>query len=73
VTSHRRTSASNKPSPIKPAGGTVLCLTEPQDVAYNTIDAIGFESYYTDSGATGHYVNELEALHDYVSFEAPGL
>ena len=27
--------------------------------------------YYIDSGATGHYIEEISALHDYIPFEVP--
>jgi hypothetical protein len=42
----------------------------PHEMAYHSIEEVG-ELYYIDSGATGHYIDNVHALHDYVPFEVP--
>ena len=78
-------STHDKTGPSKPAGGTLLYAMEPEpleaaqqsvedhpmpEVAYRSTDDEG-ELYYIDSGATGHYIDNIYALHDYTPFEAP--
>lgn len=48
----------------------LLCAMEPQEIAYHshTDDAA---LYYIDSGATGHYIDNINALHNYAPFETP--
>jgi hypothetical protein len=43
---------------------------EPNDVAY-AANSDGAAPYYIDTGASSHFINEIEALHDYVPFEVP--
>jgi len=64
-----KNASSDKPAPSKPAGGTLLCLMEPCETAYRTTSIKDAAQYYVDSGTTGHYTNERDALHDYVPFE----
>ena len=60
--------SSNRAAPAKPAGGTILNLMDPCDTAYA---AGGIMQYYVDSGATSHYINEVNELHNYTPFESP--
>src|SRR5258706_3514182 len=57
-------SSNNKGRPTKPAGGTLLCLRESQNIAYRATEAESFHQYYIDSGATSHYVNDVD--HSYI-------
>jgi hypothetical protein len=50
---------AKKAAPVKPAGGTLLCL----------IGTHGNTQYYIYTGAPGHCVNEIKDLHNYVPFE----
>ena len=68
-----------------PRGGTLLYAMEPEplEAAYQSLDGDklhsmayhstdeGGELYYIDSGATGHYIDNVYALHDYTPFDAP--
>jgi hypothetical protein len=68
--SHGRNAPRNKTNPAKPAGGTLLCLMEPGNVAYSaTTD--GRARYYIDTGVSSHFIEEIDALHDYIPFEVP--
>ena len=67
----RGSTSTDKAKPPKPAGGTLLCLTDAQQAAYFTARAGKYMPYYIDSGATSHYVNEVDSLHDYVEFDVP--
>ena len=49
----------------------MLCATEQSEVAYHSAGTADTAQYYVDSGATGHFINELNALHDYTPFEVP--
>jgi len=61
---------ANRAAPAKSADGTLLCLMELGDVTYST-NTDGKAQSYLDTGAPSHFINEIEALHDYVPFEAP--
>jgi transposase InsO family protein len=65
----QRRAAPANATPAKPAGGTFLCLTE-REIAYAAV-ADGTAKYYIDTGASCHFINEVDALHDYVPFEVP--
>ena len=58
----------DKSKPSKPAGGTLLCLTNAQNIAYRATNDGEFQQFFIDSGATGHYVNDADSLCDYVTF-----
>jgi len=60
----------NKTNPAKPAGGTLVCLMELGEVAYSP-STDGRAQYYIDSGGPSHFIEEIDALHDYVPFEVP--
>jgi len=62
--------SNDKSRPTKPAGGT-LCLRESQNVAHCTTEAESFHQYYIDSGATSHYINNVDILHDFTNFNKP--
>jgi len=62
-------SGGKNASSNKPAGGMLLCLMEPCKTAYRTTSIKDAAQYYVDSGTTGHYTNERDALHDYVPFK----
>ena len=63
-----RNTINNKTGPAIPARGILLCLREAHDAANHAINVDGTERYYVDSGATGHFINEVDALHDYIPF-----
>jgi hypothetical protein len=42
----------------------------PHEQAYHTANE-GGEVYRIDSGATGHHIDKINALHGYISFEVP--
>ena len=56
---------------MKPAGGMLLCLTEPEEAAYFAAGDGKLQLYYIDSGATNHYVSDVDSLQDYIAFNAP--
>ena len=67
----------DRAGPSKPAGGTILSAEEvipdegmPLAMAYHSIEETA-EQYFIDSGATGHYIDDVHALHDYVPFKVP--
>ena len=43
---------------------------ELNDVAY-TANSDEAACYYIDTGTSSHFINKIEALHDYVPFEVP--
>ena len=68
----KATTSADKSRPTKPAGGTLLCLTEPLgEAAYNAANADKYQQYYIDSGATSHFVNDVDTLQDYTAFSVP--
>ena len=69
-TSHGGNAPTNRMNPAKPAGGTLLCLMEPGEIAYSA-NTDGRAQYYIDTGASSHFIEEIGALHDYVPFEVP--
>ena len=48
-----------------------MCLTEPEEAAYFAAGDGKLQSYYIDSGATNHYVSDVDSLQDYIAFDAP--
>ena len=43
---------------------------EPIDIAF-AANSDGAASYYIDTGASSHFIDKVEALHNYVPFESP--
>jgi hypothetical protein len=62
--------SNDKSALTKLAGGALLCLLEPSEVAYSAKTNSTMRHYIT-TGVTSHFINEIEALHDYVPFEVP--
>ena len=62
--------STNKSTPAKPAGGVFLCLMETHEVAYS-MNTNGKAQYYLDTGASSHFIEEVDALHSYTPFEVP--
>lgn len=66
-----------RPGPIKPAGGSLLWATEEGKEGFDEVQfttETGIERHYTvdiNSGATGHFTNNVMALHDYMPFDKP--
>jgi hypothetical protein len=63
------TTPTNNTTPTKPVGGMLLCLLE-HEVTCSAI-AEGTVRYYIDTEASSHFINEVDALHDYIPFEVP--
>ena len=46
-----------------------MCLTKPDEAAYFAAGAGKYQSYYIDSGATNHYIDEANLLQKFFPFE----